>query len=136
MQELDTEGGSDRPDGARLELEAAAAKDATLPRHHPGHAFQPLPPADTSSAPSDLVSSNAPLPDPNSDRLLRRRLPTLSFAAGGGDFGSRRAEAAPAVATQLLHAAAVDHAWRAAMLGPGSYDPPLWLQVCDLSHSG
>lgn len=123
VQEEGTADGTDLPDGSRLTLQAHAAKDFTLPRPHPGLGFQSL--AAAADAPPDSTAPAVPLPDPSSDWLLRRRLPAVRFGAAAAS------ESGP----PLVYSAAVEAARRAAMRGPGSYAPPLWLQVRPAAES-
>eukprot|EP00892_Ulva_mutabilis_P004895 jgi/Ulvmu1/2778/UM140_0007.1 len=117
-------------DGARLRLEVAAAKDSTLPRHHPGLVFQP---ADAGAASAEqrpgVTRADLPLPDPHSDMYLRRRLPTVHLAAPARPSEAVAADSGAEAAAPSMHAAAVEEARRAALRGPGSYNPPLWLQL-------
>lgn len=96
-------------EGARLKLEVAAAKDATLPRPAFRSDFARMP---SRAPPPDNPSAAAPLPDPEIDAYMRRRVAAIDFAAAP-ERDQQNAE------NTDVHARARD---------PGAYDQPLWMQ--------
>lgn len=117
QEEEGTADHADLPDGCRLTLQAHAAKDFTLPRQHPGLAFQM--PAAAADAPLRPAAPFALLPDPGNDRLLRWRLPAVNIRGA-----TAREDGPPLLLSEAANATRL-----AAMRGPGTYEPPLWLQV-------